>query len=170
MTLATAAIELLEDAKIYLEQLDAQRYTTRQEMLMQSTLGQHTRHFIEFFQCLFEQALATDATVNYDKRLRNKMIEENPGVALDALNSLIDQLKEGFVDRSLSLEAAFADDECIKVPTTYKRELLYNIEHTIHHMAIIKIGLKNIAPEIELPKHFGVAVSTIKFRNHTCVQ
>lgn len=41
---------------------------------------------------------------------------------------------------------------------------MYNIEHTIHHLALIKVGLKLVYPDLDLPNHFGVAPSTIKFQ------
>ncbi|MBK7681685.1 MAG: hypothetical protein IPJ26_04015 [Bacteroidetes bacterium] len=55
------------------------------------------------------------------------------------------------------------------VNSTYKRELAYNIEHAIHHMAIIKIAIENAYSDIVLDKAFGVAPSTIRFQRE-CVQ
>ncbi|MDX1476670.1 MAG: hypothetical protein R3301_03155 [Saprospiraceae bacterium] len=54
--------------------------------------------------------------------------------------------------------------------SSLERELIYNIEHTIHHLAIIKIGLAIIAPDIPLPAHFGVAPSTVKYKQGICAQ
>jgi hypothetical protein len=51
-----------------------------------------------------------------------------------------------------------------------ERELMYNIEHTIHHLAIIKIGLNAVAPQIALSEHFGVAPSTIRHKQNICAQ
>jgi hypothetical protein len=56
------------------------------------------------------------------------------------------------------------------VSSTVGRELIYNIEHTIHHLAIVKIALKAILPSLELPEHFGVAPSTIRHRQEACAQ
>ena len=53
-------------------------------------------------------------------------------------------------------------DESLKVPTNEERELVYNIEHAIHHMAIIRIGIENDFPHAHLPDKFGFAYSTIK--------
>ena len=52
------------------------------------------------------------------------------------------------------------------VESTLERELVYNIEHAVHHMAMIKIGLRQIAPEILIDKNFGVAQSTVNNRVH----
>ncbi|WP_339837617.1 hypothetical protein [uncultured Flavobacterium sp.] len=54
------------------------------------------------------------------------------------------------------------------ISTNYERELLYNLEHSIHHQALIKVAvLKN--PSIKICENFGVAKSTIEYRNQ-CVQ
>ena len=44
------------------------------------------------------------------------------------------------------------------------RELHYNVEQCIHHLALIKVALKIIRPDIELSESFGVAPSTIQHR------
>jgi hypothetical protein len=42
---------------------------------------------------------------------------------------------------------------------------VYNVEHAIHHMALIKVGLKEVCPAVKIPADFGVAVSTVKYLN-----
>jgi len=57
----------------------------------------------------------------------------------------------------------------VKVDTTFNRELLYAIEHTVHHMAIIKIGMLLNYPNVTVPENFGVAESTIQYKT-SCAQ
>jgi hypothetical protein len=38
---------------------------------------------------------------------------------------------------------------------------MYNLEHTIHHMALIRIGISEVS-DIRLSENYGVASSTIK--------
>ena len=59
-------------------------------------------------------------------------------------------------------------NETIVIHTNYYREIAYNLEHTVHHMALIRVGINEVAA-IELPAGYGVASSTIKSRN-TCAQ
>ena len=79
------------------------------------------------------------------------------------------ELKAGFCQdvaalQNLDLSATAVVKTCnsdCTIDSTVGRELLYNLEHCIHHLALIKIGLKLVAPQIELPTHFGFARSTI---------
>lgn len=162
MLLKEIIISLMEDTKLYLQQIDTTAYSTSIPLLSNSTIGQHTRHFIEFFQCLLQQV--PKGNIDYDKRVRNKQIETNPLVAIQAINAIIANLPNEIAEQALILESDYGIEcsNCVQVSTNFPRELMYNIEHTIHHLAIIKIGLLILAPDIALPQHFGVAPSTVK--------
>ncbi|MEM7656360.1 MAG: hypothetical protein AAF399_09550 [Bacteroidota bacterium] len=154
----------LSQMGVYLQTLDDDRYREPLELFSQSTIGQHTRHVVEFLQCLLFQAEC--GVINYEHRQRNHQIETETGIAWTEINAIVSRLHNDVLPDKLELETQYgpAEESPHKVPTTFERELIYNIEHAIHHLAIIKIGLKVIAPEIELPRSFGVAPSTIRFR------
>ena len=73
-------------------------------------------------------------------------------------------------DKELVLNASYDDHavEPVSIPTNYYREIAYNLEHTIHHMALIRVGITEVS-EISLPDNFGVASSTVKHRKQ-CAQ
>jgi hypothetical protein len=129
-----------------------------------STIGQHLRHTLEFFIC-FEKG-STTGVINYDKRAHDKLIENDKFIALSTINRIIDFVNSLREDRSLKLEVGYDLDkeEYITISTTATRELVYNIEHAVHHMAIMKIGVREIAPYIKLPKDFGIAASTVRYK------
>jgi len=132
--------------------------------LSNSTVGQHLRHTLEFFICL-EQGYEL-GIVNYDKRIHNKAMESDKHIALNTINQILDFVKSTPNDKVLKLEVGYEpdSDECVTVETNYLRELTYNIEHAVHHMAIMKIGIREVADYVELPTDFGVAVSTIRYK------
>jgi hypothetical protein len=170
MTVKLVASKLLNDAHCYLEQLSSDDYGKEQNILSGSSIGQHTRHFIEFFQCLLAQIDSEDAVVNYGKRTRNPAIENSVEEATTTIRDIQQKLLNLDANKTCSLDCSdFQETGTYLVASNLERELIYNIEHTIHHLAIIKIGIKSIHPQFELPDHFGIAPSTLNYRRE-CVQ
>jgi hypothetical protein len=149
-----------------IKQLSPSQYIQPCSNLVNNTIGQHVRHIIELFQCL-ETGYPSD-TVNYEKRKRDVTIETDKELALKLLQDIHTDL--GRPDKQLTLHASYDDhsEEPIAIPTNYYREVAYNLEHTIHHMALIRVGIKEVS-DITLPEDFGVASSTVKHRKQ-CAQ
>lgn len=149
-----------------LDQLTDEQYVRECQTLSGATIGKHVRHVIELFQSLqigYEQGI-----INYDKRKRDTRIEHEKRLALSLLNEIRAGLNKK--DKELSLESSYDEDstEMIFIKTNYNREIVYNLEHTIHHMALIRIGINEVS-SIELPENFGVASSTVRYRQE-CAQ
>lgn len=160
MDLLQGSISVLEDSKFYLENLTDAEYTQQIQLMSNATIGQHTRHFIEFYQCLMGQAITQK--VNYCKRARDLEIEAKSSSASVAIDKIISQLS--ILDLGASVLFYTSKDGTEYIESTIARELHFNIEHCIHHLALIKIGLKILRPDITLPDSFGVASSTIQYR------
>ncbi|MGB3079955.1 MAG: hypothetical protein WBB31_12800 [Saprospiraceae bacterium] len=162
---------VLNDLRYYLEVIDPVSYQVPLELLSGSTIGQHTRHIIEFYTCLLEQSAGqTDPVINYAQRRRDHQIESQPDHAIGLVNILCTRLNDLVADQNCFLDCTEHGQENLLVSSTIGRELVYNIEHTIHHLAIVKIALKATHPKIALPEHFGVAPSTIRHRQEACAQ
>lgn len=163
MDLHRACAHILSQLADLVGQIQPADYTRPSENLSQSTIGQHLRHTLEFFIC-FEAGYA-QGVVNYDKRAHNKLIERDPQSA-QATIARIAQFVNTFAEKELKLEVGYdlASDSCVTINTTATRELVYNIEHAVHHMAIMKIGMREVAPYVPLPKDFGIAASTIRYQ------
>jgi hypothetical protein len=162
---------VLGDLRFYLDIIDPVLYQSPLELLSGSTIGQHTRHIIEFYNCLIEQSFQqTDPVIHYAKRRRDYKIESQPEHALGIVNELCIRLHDLDADQHCSLDCSEHGQDGLLVSSTIGRELIYNIEHTIHHLAIVKIALKATLPSLELPEHFGVAPSTIRHRQEACAQ
>ena len=149
-----------------LRQLSSAQYIQPCKTLFNNTIGQHVRHIIELFQCLENGYEA--GVVNYEKRKRDTQIETDKETA----NRLLLDIHRGLgkANKTLMLEACYDDhvNETITIETNYHREIAYNLEHTIHHMALIRVGITEIST-IQLPDDFGVASSTVKYRKQ-CAQ
>ncbi len=164
MQLITACDAILNQLSSVVEKLDETEFTRPSEFLSGSSIGQHLRHTLEFFICL-EQGFK-HGVVNYDKRAHDKLIESDKYIAISYISRIQHFIKDNGKDRPLKLEVGYdlQHDEPITIETNFYRELTYNIEHAVHHMAIMKIGIREVAPHIVLPSDFGVAASTIRYR------
>jgi uncharacterized damage-inducible protein DinB len=163
MNLIESNLQVLHDLKIFLQQIDHETYTEKSELFFNASIGQHCRHIIEFYQCLIGQM--SDAFVCYDKRQRQMLLEESSAAAEASLIAVIDWLETEPQDKRMQLSFCHSKDsetEISYIDSSIYRELAFNIEHAIHHMAIIKIAAKILNPEIKIPAHFGVAPSTLR--------
>jgi hypothetical protein len=154
---------IFSQLNLALSDLSNEDYEKPLEVLSGSSIGQHTRHIIEFFNILMEQY--DKGLVNYDKRERNLVLESDRDVALASI-ALI-QLSILREDKEMTLSGMYTGEQNeIHVKSTYHRELIYNLEHAVHHMAIIKIGFRYLT-DSSLPSEFGVAESTMQMRRST---
>ena len=117
-------------------------------------------NFLFVFEHGFESGI-----INYDKRAHDKVIETDKFIALATINR-INNFISTLSEKSLQLEVGYDldNDDFITIETTSTRELVYNIEHAVHHMAIIKIGIREIASYVTLAPDFGIAASTLRFK------
>lgn len=149
-----------------LDKLSDAEYTHPSQVLFKATIGQHVRHIIELFQCLENGYQA--GLVNYEKRKRDYRIETDRDFAALLLRRIHRHMARP--NKSITLEAEDYNEtvETVSIPSNYYREIAYNLEHTIHHMALIRVGVSEVSA-IRLPDEFGVAYSTIKYRQ-LCAQ
>ena len=162
MQLLNACFSILNQLEGTIQQIDEKDFSKPSLALGRSSIGQHTRHTLEFFLCLekgFQKGI-----VNYDKRAHDKSIETDKFVALDAIDQIREFISSQKSDHPMKLEVGYERDteDFLTIETNYFRELTYNIEHAVHHMAIMKIGLREVAPYVKFSSDFGVAISTIR--------
>ncbi len=162
--LTRACSTILDQLSDTIRQLSETEFTHPSETLSGSSIGQHLRHTLEFFFCL-EQG-CDKRVINYDKRAHDKLIETDKAIALLAIDRIRQFIVEQTQDKPLLLEVGYDlnRDENVPVQTNYFRELTYNIEHAVHHMAIMKIGIREVARHTSISADFGVAASTLRYR------
>ena len=141
-----------------LEKINNNIYTTPVVHLNHSSIGNHTRHIIELFQCLVNGYTAGE--VDYVNRKRNLRLEQEIQFAINSIHDLFQQLS--LPHKELRL---IVDTEGGYIHTTSDREIVYNTEHIIHHLALIKVALIEMGLSHLTNDEFGMAYATIRYRN-----
>jgi hypothetical protein len=138
-------------------------YSVPCNALSNATIGQHTRHIIELYQCLLAGYVTGE--INYDNRKRDTLLENDITAAVDAVKEIQVNLQQE--DKTVKI---FCDGavNAVCIESNYYREVLYNLEHCIHHQALIKVALLSIK-DIQIAEGFGVAPSTLQYRQQ-CAQ
>lgn len=162
MQLTRACISVLDQLGDVVGHISDEDFVKPCPALGNVTIGQHFRHTIEFFVCL--EAGFKDGVVNYDRRAHDTLIETDRTLAMASIDRIRTFVTKA-VNRSLQLEVGYErhTEDFITIDTNYFRELSYNIEHAVHHMALMKIGLHEVASYVQLPPDFGIAASTLRF-------
>jgi hypothetical protein len=168
MNLIKKNIDILSQLKNMLLQFTNEQYAQPLPILSENTIGKHVRHVVEFYECLLKGLHKEE--INYDKRERNLQIETNIEYTIIIIEGISAALEQQKVDVPIKLATEYHPNENFHVNSTYFRELVYNIEHAIHHFAIMAIAVKSSFTNIKLAENFGTAYSTIQFQEKQCAQ
>jgi hypothetical protein len=161
MTIQKSVNTILEQLEKSVAGLSNEQYTMKIDTLLGASIGEHVRHVIELFVCLQEGYAS--GVVNYENRKRDIAIQTSRSVSIGFMKSINQSL---FCDNKvILLQAGYNENsnELLTIPTNYYREIAYNIEHAIHHMALIRIGI-NLISDNQVPDGYGIAPSTLKYR------
>ena len=170
MSITAITINHLNQLKELSENLTDEQLSSTLTVLNEASIGAHIRHILEFYMCLLE--CDNSKNLNYDFRKRDRTIEVCTAKCVSTIENLLVELQKHQTDFEIDLSADYGTGEVnqeITVRTTFFRELLYNIEHLVHHLAIIKIGIQSLEPKLNISGDLGVAASTIRNRA-SCAQ
>lgn len=161
--------ENLNEIKKVVLLLTEEQYDHKSILLSQASIGQHVRHIIEFYQSVIFGL--EGKMINYDNRKRNLLIETDSNYAVEIIDEINAFLKQDIIDEPIILEGNFCakEDQEIKIQTSFLRELAYCLEHSIHHQALIKVGLLELDCLPYIDETFGIAPATIRHRK-VCAQ
>ena len=160
MEITSCTYTILTQLKDLVFQLEEEEYGSQLEVFSGASIGQHVRHIIEFFICLQEQVYTKQ--VSYDKRRRDLLLESDKKYMILTIQELQAQLSEIKKDSEILVVSTLGGTKHF-TPSSYAREILYVIEHAVHHMAIIKIGVHLNFKKVTVPQNFGVAESTVRY-------
>lgn len=164
MNLKIACNSILDQMAVVIAQLSDAQFVEPCKTLNGSTLGQHFRHSIEFFECL--EKGYNEGNVCYDNRDHDTNIETSRVLATEVIRRIKDFIESSSLEQKIILEVSYSSESNVaaKIVSNMAREIVYNIEHVVHHMALVKIGIREVTPEMTIPDDFGIAVSTIKYQ------
>lgn len=148
-----------------LQKIDKPVYTFPIQEMGNATIGQHVRHTIEIAQSLVNGYNSSE--INYSNRKRDLEIETSTSYADQICQELILLIPR--TNKNLSLIESSEANELRYIPSNYDRELHFVLDHTIHHMALIKTGLQILKKDLT-DEYFGLAYSTIQYRSKSCAQ
>jgi uncharacterized damage-inducible protein DinB len=164
MQLKSTGQAILSQINDLTSQLSDAEFTASLELLNGNTIGKHVRHIVEFFELLVTGNSA--GVINYDQRKHDQLLESNTKAVRLSIDKLKTSIGSLSMDSEIILEVSYGktDEEKETIKSSVGRELAYNIEHAIHHMAIIKIAVQTVFPNVKLDEHFGVAYSTVRYQ------
>jgi hypothetical protein len=81
----------LEELKDLLNQLSNEDFAVPILYLGNSSVGEHTRHIIEMFQCLLNSY--ESGLLNYDDRKRSILIQTDTNFAIQSIDDIIKSIK-----------------------------------------------------------------------------
>jgi hypothetical protein len=157
---------VLEQLINTLENLSDVSYNHKSILLNGSTIGGHTRHVIELFLTLLNGY--EKCSINYEARKRDIQIETDKKFAISLLKNICTRIY--LENKKLTINDFLneVENDTNKIETNFNRELLYNLEHCVHHMALIRVAINEVST-ILLPENFGVAAATIQYKK-LCAQ
>ena len=159
-----AIAEVLHQGESLLNSLSDGEYTCKLQSVFGSTVGGHYRHCLDHFQSLLQGLDANE--INYDDRERNPRIENDRAFALTETRRILRGLASistPFLDCPINVRSKvnYELDAASSIGSTFGRELMYAVAHTIHHYALIAVMCSVL--EVPVPAGFGIAPSTLKY-------
>ncbi len=162
--------EILTQTIDLIQLLDKSEYTYPLKVLNDSSVGQHFRHIVEFYVELINGY--NHQLICYDNRKRNTNFETQQDVIINEFKNIINTLPTFDLSRTIKVKSnhGLHDEDNSFSQSSILRELIYALDHTVHHLAIIKIAIQSEYKNIDLDPNLGVAPSTIRNNIKLCAQ
>jgi hypothetical protein len=162
-SLKTAVEDVLRQGCTFLQGV-GDLYDRPLEGSFEASLGAHYRHVLDHFLSL-KEGIRT-GHVNYDARRRSPLLESSVTQARLATEGLIDEfraLSPEILRRecTVTYSVDYVEGGAERVPSNFAREVMFCVEHAVHHYAILKLLCANT--EVKLPYEFGIAPSTLRY-------
>lgn len=166
MTCIEGSRSIISQIMALLREIDREAYARPLDLYNGSTLGQHFRHICDFYYCLLRGL--PNRLIDYADRERRPEVELDPGHALMAFQHILYALDTMEEHQPLQVRGDFStapEHQRPLLASTVGRELMFAHDHAVHHLAIIRMGLQSVFPEVALEENLGVAPSTVKYQS-----
>src|SRR6266550_9559911 len=132
--LIQSVCETLAQGESLLAQLSDGDYTRKVPIAFNASIGGHYRHCLDHFRSLLDSAMEGD--LNYDRRERGTLIENDRFAALKATRELresYERLDPIFLMRPLAVtcKTSYATNGSQVSPSTIGREIMYSVAHAV---------------------------------------
>jgi uncharacterized damage-inducible protein DinB len=159
-TAVGALAKSLDDMADLLVRLSDETYRSRPAGGVSGSIGAHVRHVLDHVKVLVDRP--RHRTITYDHRERDTAIEQDRAAGIAALRRVSYRLAAAMdapPDEILTLEVLVEHDQPpIGVSTSLAREVVFALQHTVHHQAIISVLLQQAG--VVTPPRFGYAPAT----------
>jgi len=160
--LRKALSSCLEQVETILDLIEQGASDRAEVTYRERSLGKHVRHIIDHI--LAFKASEKSGLLDYDRRNRGSDIEVDWGTAREFLDGVREWLVNAETP-SVPLRVKSEIDCQASVSELFEsnsdRELLYLINHTIHHIAFMRLLMEQEG--YHLPDHIGLAPSTASY-------
>lgn len=155
-------IEVLEQVSRFISALDDAEYS-HVSARGGSSIGKHVRHILDHYSAV-ELGLKS-GMVLYDARNRGALIESKRRVALEAFEKQIAWLRANSEQANypmrLRTETSVSVQQQVDVDTCLLRELVYLTNHTVHHLAYMR--LLALQQGVQTDAGIGLAPATASY-------
>lgn len=155
---AAALDEHLEQLSSLLDRIPADLYVDPTiDACFGSTVGGHFRHILDHVRNL----LSSEVSIDYEARQRGGEIERSPVAARSAISEARSSLSARSQEspRRVTVSALMIKSrEPQKTESTFEREMMYVVDHTVHHLAMVRTMLSRAG--VECPVALGIAAGT----------
>ena len=153
-------LKVLSRVKALLGEIEEGHYQKPHTQFLESSIGGHVRHIIDFYDLFLEGSL--EGMVNFTKRQRDQRLERDPRLAWKAVSRIEEALKERFTQSENHQISVISDSgECF--PSIHGRELEFLVGHAVHHNAMIVAMCKTLG--VLVSSEMAFAQSTTEHQN-----
>jgi uncharacterized damage-inducible protein DinB len=157
---ARAVARCLNELATLLAETSDVAYVSRPPGEVSGSIGAHVRHCLDHVHAVLDAE--PSGVLSYDSRRRQVAIEESRTNGIAALGAAVERLaalSAPVPDRPLTLDAQLdRDGGHVQVTSSVARELVFVLQHTIHHQALVALLLADQG--VSVPRTFGYAPST----------